>query len=135
MNISKKIEEIRKQPENVRIRWVIICVSVSMIAIFAIWIFSMTMMFRKDAKTEAITGSSGLENQLQDIKKQSESLKDYINTPLTIDDPTSNANNVPKTEKDSMRYPEEPSSFENPYELGGEEAQEPTSYSDLQNSQ
>jgi hypothetical protein len=47
MNLQKKIEEIRQQPEPVRLRYVVICVAISMSAILILWVFSLRTSFRQ----------------------------------------------------------------------------------------
>ena len=78
MNISKKIEQIRRQPEHVRMRWVIGSVAVSMFFVFVIWLFSLQLMFNKDAQVK--NESNGLSETLKQIKETAPSLKDI---PLT----------------------------------------------------
>ena len=79
MNISQKIAEMRQQPEHVRMRYVWISVSISMLIIVAIWIFSIGLMFKKDkTKTDQVTDpATDIAKQLQDIKQQAPSLQDY----------------------------------------------------------
>jgi len=40
-SLQKKIEEIRKEPEDIRKRYAIVAVSFSMVLIFGIWMLSM----------------------------------------------------------------------------------------------
>jgi hypothetical protein len=40
MNIYNKLEEIREKPEHIRMRYVWLCVVVSMLFVLAIWVFS-----------------------------------------------------------------------------------------------
>ena len=63
MNITKKIEEIRLQPDHIKLRWVLGSVLVSMLIILAIWIFSITLMFkgREDQSPDKF---------ISDLKKQ-----------------------------------------------------------------
>lgn len=46
MNILEKIENVRKSPEPVRIRYVVTSVSVSMFFVITIWLFSLAASFR-----------------------------------------------------------------------------------------
>ena len=48
MKIRDKIEEIRQQPEHIRIRYVWLSVAMVMIFIIAIWIFSLKVEFNKE---------------------------------------------------------------------------------------
>lgn len=88
MNIEKKIEQIRLQPEHIRLRWVWGSVIVSMLLIFAVWLLSITMMF-KNEKGNPSQNTSLLPDDLipqnNDIPAKSTSLKDYTgDKPLTI---------------------------------------------------
>jgi hypothetical protein len=47
MNIQEKIEHIRRQPEAVRMRYVLGSVSISMFFIILLWIFSLTTSFQR----------------------------------------------------------------------------------------
>ncbi|PIP26916.1 MAG: hypothetical protein COX30_04685 [Candidatus Moranbacteria bacterium CG23_combo_of_CG06-09_8_20_14_all_39_10] len=48
MGLMEKIEEIRRKPEHIRMRFVWLCVAVSMLFILTIWVFS----FQAGDKTE-----------------------------------------------------------------------------------
>lgn len=88
MNISKKIEEIRSEPEHIRLRWVWGSVTVSMLLIIAIWIFSITLMFQDDKKSsqQGAATTTDIAKQLQDLKQQAPSLQDFSDQSLTIED-------------------------------------------------
>lgn len=88
MNISKKIEEIRSEPEHIRIRWVWGSVIVSMLIIAAIWIFSISLMFQGDKKNsqQGSAATADIAKQLQDLKQQAPSLQDFSDQSLTIED-------------------------------------------------
>lgn len=76
--ISKKIEHIQSQPEHVRLRWVWICVSISMFFILAIWIFSITTLFNGNNKElDGQEDAQSISEQLQDIKKTAPSLENF----------------------------------------------------------
>lgn len=51
MNIRNKIEEIRRQPEHIRMRYVIGSVTVTMFFISVLWIFSVITTFQKSRLT------------------------------------------------------------------------------------
>lgn len=78
MNLIKKIEEIRRQPEHVRMRYVWLCVAVSMACVVALWFFSMASMF--SGMNENTENSSSvlpdLSEQLEQFKNSANSLKD-----------------------------------------------------------
>lgn len=83
--ISEKIEAIRRQPEQIRIRYVWGCVAFSMAAIFILWIFSIASMFAgnkaKTDKTSAVSVES-MNEQLKTLNEQAPSLKDLDNQSL-----------------------------------------------------
>lgn len=83
--ISQKIEQVRLEPEHVRLRYVWGSVIVSMFFIFAIWIFSITTLFKSktDSRGKSSVDSS-LSTQLQNIQQQAPSLKDFTETSLNI---------------------------------------------------
>lgn len=85
--IAEKISKIRLEPEHVRMRYVWGCVIASMLLIFALWIFSINVMFQKQKATRSVEqgNTSNLSEQLQELKKQTTSLKDYTQQPLSID--------------------------------------------------
>ncbi|EKE20340.1 MAG: hypothetical protein ACD_8C00019G0002 [uncultured bacterium] len=83
--ISDKIEEIRNEPEHVRIRWVWISVIVSMLFILAIWIFSMGSLFQGDENKDNSLQLPNITQQLPDLKQVAPSLEDLSEQVLTIE--------------------------------------------------
>ncbi len=82
MNITKKIEEIRLQPDNVRLRWVWGSVIFSMLIIFAIWLLSITLMFKGENGNPSQNSAN---IQTDAAPQQAASLKDYTeDKPLTV---------------------------------------------------
>lgn len=76
-DIEKKIRDIRRQPESVRMRWVWVLVSCCMIIIILIWAISLRVNLSK-------SGSDGA-----GIRGFSESLNNSLNEeegPATLDD-------------------------------------------------
>ncbi len=61
MGLSQKIDEIRKKPEHIRMRYVFASVLIAMIFIFLIWVFSVRESF-KELKIET-------KNENQDSSK------------------------------------------------------------------
>jgi hypothetical protein len=89
MNISKKIEEIRQQPEHVRVRYVWICVVVSMFVVLILWFFSIASMFAEEKNnSDQITEENipSIGEQLQTLKEQAPSLTDLNDQSLIIGD-------------------------------------------------
>lgn len=78
MKLEEKIENIRKQPDHIRLRWVWGSVLVSMLIIFIIWIFSINLMF-KNGKNDLPQNTdvlvSDLKDQTNQIKEQAKTLK------------------------------------------------------------
>jgi hypothetical protein len=79
MNISEKITQMRLEPQHVRLRYVWISVAISMVFIIAIWIFSVTLLFKNDvntaeinipALTEGINNNKQTTPSIQDIPNQ-----------------------------------------------------------------
>lgn len=83
MNISKKIEEIRAEPEHIRLRWVWGSVAVSMMIIIAIWIFSIGSLFRNEER--ASDSNSQITKQLQELGQQAPSLKSLSDQALNLE--------------------------------------------------
>ncbi len=50
LSLGEKIEAIRQEPEHVRMRYVMLCVSVSMVFIVAIWLLSVSESVTSTAK-------------------------------------------------------------------------------------
>lgn len=67
MDLGRKIEEIRKKPEHIRIRYVWTFVAVSMLFIIIIWIFSLSESFKKIKPLEGQTFPD-LKQNLEDLK-------------------------------------------------------------------
>lgn len=75
MNINKKIEEIRMQPEHIRMRWVWGAVGISMFFIFIVWLFSLQALFAQNNELEQ-TDNSQLNEMFSKVKETAPSLKD-----------------------------------------------------------
>lgn len=52
MNITEKIEKIRKKPEHIRERYVWAAVGICMLLIFVIWIFSLKNALKINTETK-----------------------------------------------------------------------------------
>lgn len=85
--LSEKIEEIQNQPENIRIRYVWASVAISMLFVIAIWIFSMGSLFQGDKNQTTQNGdpAASITKQLDELKKQAPSLKDFSDESLSIE--------------------------------------------------
>ncbi len=56
LNLEQWIEEVRKKPEHVRVRYVIGCVAASMVLVVGVWLLSVSESF-KTVAGEAETGA------------------------------------------------------------------------------
>lgn len=78
MGLAEKLEEIRKKPEHIRLRYVWFFVSISMAFVLAIWIFSMKAGIKQNAGNGNSLGDlSGVVNQ---IDQQKDSLQDSLDS-------------------------------------------------------
>ncbi len=75
MSISDKIENIRRQPEHIRLRYVWLGVIVSMIFIVIIWIFSLQETFKNSAPE--FEESASLKSQWESAKENMPSIKEF----------------------------------------------------------
>ena len=85
---SEKIEAIKQQPENVRVRYVWLCVMVSMSVVLILWFFSIASMFAEEKNNSSQTNTEIVPNigeQLQTLQEQAPSLEDLNDQSLTID--------------------------------------------------
>lgn len=83
VNLSEKIEEIRKKPENVRVKYVWGCVAASMLLVIMIWFFSIAAMLKKDTPKPETDNIENLKEQIKDINEQAPSIKDIGQEALT----------------------------------------------------
>lgn len=73
MGLYDKLEEIRKKPEHIRIRFVWAAVAISMAFVIIIWLFSFKSGQPKEPLIPENIGSSEIVNQ---FKEQKEILKE-----------------------------------------------------------
>lgn len=70
MDLERKIEEIRRQPEHIKNRYVYVSVAISMFFILLLWFFSLTDTI---GKTNLDLGKN---NAAEDFQSQKKSLED-----------------------------------------------------------
>jgi hypothetical protein len=84
--MESKVKEIRKQPEHIRMKYVWICMGISMFIIIFIWLLTMkTTILNIDSPATSETSESfeELQQQIQNINK----VKDSTNQrPVSIDE-------------------------------------------------
>ncbi|MEI9966502.1 MAG: hypothetical protein WDN67_02530 [Candidatus Moraniibacteriota bacterium] len=78
--LADKIAHIQTQPENVRIRYLVICLGVSMLFIVSIWILTLKENLHSISQTKAqieeLNPKSSEGGSLQDLLRSKEPLKD-----------------------------------------------------------
>jgi hypothetical protein len=79
MSISNKIEEIRKKPEHIRMRYVWLAVAVSMFFILVIWVFSLEEGFGKINLGGENSGSGSKSELFLEAGPNSQSMERLIN--------------------------------------------------------
>ncbi len=85
MKIEEKIEEIRRKPDNIRLRYVWACVSFCMVFILVVWFFSFGFS-NKSSNNQEIFQS----NPLKEFQAQKENLEEYSNQLDTVKNNFSN---------------------------------------------
>ncbi len=75
MDIIKKIEQIREKPEHIRMRYVIICVTISTLLIVGVWVMSLKSSFNNPKEITEDENSLQILNNLKD--DLSTEYKDY----------------------------------------------------------
>ena len=76
MNINRKLDEIRQQPEHIRIRYVWFMVIVSMFLVILIWIFSFKTAVKSTSSDKAILPD--FKNSLESQKQEMPSIQDFM---------------------------------------------------------
>ena len=97
---SEKIETIRQQPEYVRVKYVWICVVISMFVVLILWFFSIASMFAEEKNNSSQTTTEiipGIDEQLQTLQEQAPSLKDLNDQSLTVGDEDTAISNEPQS--------------------------------------
>ncbi len=78
MGIMDKVEEIRKKPEHIRVRYAWFFVAISMIFVITIWIFSISasLQEKQDSSAESGSPSSDILNEFEQGKSSFENTKE-----------------------------------------------------------
>lgn len=79
MGLYEKIEEIRRQPEHIRMRYVWLMVTISMIFVLIIWIVSFKTGTDKDALLPDDVTNSEIVNQFNEQKETLKSATQGLN--------------------------------------------------------
>ena len=67
IDVWEKIEWVRAQPEHIRMRYVFICLTVSMLFVIGVWLLSLKESFQNISRDVSSTAEKGKE-QLPDVK-------------------------------------------------------------------
>ncbi|MFA4817729.1 MAG: hypothetical protein WC608_03370 [Parcubacteria group bacterium] len=94
MSLQNKIEEIRRKPEHIRLRYVWAMVAISMFFIIIIWFFSLKNSQTQTASPLNSVDTSAITEQFntgkQSLENASEGFKNTLNQPA----PDNSANNT-----------------------------------------
>lgn len=109
MGIAEKLEEIRKQPEHIRMRYLLACVFVCMVFVFFLWVVSLRQNFenmRNDDAVQKTMVPEDLQKAMKDIEQQSKEIKDAIsNQGVPVEDGSQSGSNgmlVPNGDENSL---------------------------------
>lgn len=76
MNLYDKIEEIRRKPEHIRMRYVWSCVVISMVFVLTIWVLSSKSQIYQ-SRIESLGEVAGQDSIFDELKAQQESTEQY----------------------------------------------------------
>ena len=74
MSIYDKIEQIRQKPEHIRVRYVWICVAISMVFVLGIWVLSLNGRQYQAGTSGQVAGQASI---FDDLKKQKDNISQY----------------------------------------------------------
>lgn len=74
MSLFDKIDKIRQKPEHIRLRYVWICVAISMVLVMFIWLLSLKNRNYQVQDSGEVVGQASI---FDELKKQKESLGQY----------------------------------------------------------
>ena len=75
MNIERKIEEIRRQPEHIKLRYIYALMAISLVFVLLIWFFSFFAVEKKSDKQLEIKNQT----IINDFNAQKKSMQDATN--------------------------------------------------------
>ncbi len=117
MSIAEKLEHIRKQPEHIRVRYVFLCVGVSMVFVLVLWLVSLGQNLkniRDNASVQSVIQSPPLEGAVRELQKQRDTLNEGMQKePETPSQVESGGEGLPKSPAEESNLPKSvPSSVE-----------------------
>lgn len=105
MSIQNKIEEIRRQPERVRLRYVWLFTAISMLLVFVIWLLSLTApeTWNNEDDLDAAEITDRMKGNANELKDAAKDAKDaFGKIPL----PDARNNDGAMTAEDGFSAPE-----------------------------
>jgi len=82
-SLQEKIEEIRRKPEHIRLRYAIVCVAAAMVLIIAVWLLSVKQHFSGMSRPEVLDqAGENFQNWGQDVENSFKSLEEGVNEGL-----------------------------------------------------
>jgi uncharacterized coiled-coil DUF342 family protein len=109
MDLQRKLEEIRRKPDHVKLRYTYIAVAISMFFIILLWIFSLADTIKKTIKPK--------QNVFEDIDTQKKSLKEATNdVKKSLDDLNDNLKKNPPPNNAPLLDDSQPTPANNPTE-------------------
>jgi hypothetical protein len=107
MNLQRKLAEIRRKPEHIRLRYTYAAVAVSMFFIFLLWIFSLSGSIKKTTIRKQNV-FEGLDNQKKSLQEATTDVKkslDDLNSNLQKTIPETTPTNTQSPPKDTRLTP------------------------------
>ena len=81
MNIQEKLEEIKRQPEHIRMRYVLASVFISMIFVLVVWIISLKQNFKTiqgNPQVNKVMQDVSFDGTVEDLKKQKDAFMEGL---------------------------------------------------------
>jgi len=119
MHLQRKLEEIRRKPAHIRLRYTYAAVAISMFFILVLWFFSLSENIGK-------ASNSKKQNVFEELSSQKKSLKDATtDVKKSLDDLNSNLEKTVQANPESMPTTIEPSIKTDPPPIIPENQQTP----------
>jgi hypothetical protein len=103
MNLQRKLEEIRRKPAHIRLRYTYAAVAISMFFILVLWFFSLSDSIKK-------AGDAKKQNVFEELSSQKKSLEDATSdVKKSLDDLNANLEKTTQTTPESTLTADQPS--------------------------
>jgi hypothetical protein len=107
MSIQDKINDIRRKPEHIRMRYVLGCTAFSMIFVLAIWVFSL-ISGRSGADNDPDPSQAELFQNLTDQKKSMEAAAGQMKDTLDVVKEKAQQEEIGGRVQSDQNYPADP---------------------------